>query len=98
MASHHCIRLVPNIISFKSSTAPQLGQEYGLEDWGAHQNHTDVFAAVILELLAAEFLGSWAGKDQVEEAKLPSGKRLQVAMKKIAIEIVSFPIKHGDFP
>ena len=29
---------------------------------------------------------------------LPSGKRLQFAIVKIAIEIVDLPIKHGDFP
>ena len=29
---------------------------------------------------------------------VPSGKRLQFANLKMAIEIVSFPIKNGDFP
>ena len=29
---------------------------------------------------------------------LPSGNLSQFAFEAIAIEIVSFPIKHGDFP
>jgi len=32
------------------------------------------------------------------QGELPSGKRLQFANLNMAIEIVSFPIKHGDFP
>ena len=32
------------------------------------------------------------------EWDIPSGKRLQFANLNMAIEIVSFPMKHGEFP
>ena len=35
---------------------------------------------------------------QHENDMLPSGKRLHSYILKMAIEIVSLPIKHGDFP